>query len=256
VHYPGKIIAIPGNHDGEVFRNTDPKSLEAFLTNFCAADAAPPPMAGSILRETMTQPGVYWWLDAPFIDIIGLYSNAAENPGFISGPIPGAHQKKWLVAALKAIKKKRAGGEQKALLIATHHPPFSAAGHSGSATMLADIDDACAKAGVLPDIFLAGHSHNYQRFTRTVTLAGAAWQIPFIVAGMGGRNDQSVKPATGHADGDHTLVATRRGYGYLLIAAQRGLLTVRNIGLDAAGERLAADADRVTVDLTTHTIQP
>jgi Calcineurin-like phosphoesterase len=36
VHYPGKIIAIPGNHDGEVFPNTDPKTLNAFLSNFCA----------------------------------------------------------------------------------------------------------------------------------------------------------------------------------------------------------------------------
>ena len=36
VHYPGKIIAIPGNHDGEVFPKTDPKTLEAFQANFCA----------------------------------------------------------------------------------------------------------------------------------------------------------------------------------------------------------------------------
>ena len=31
VHYPGKIIAIPGNHDGETFPETDPKTLRAFL---------------------------------------------------------------------------------------------------------------------------------------------------------------------------------------------------------------------------------
>jgi hypothetical protein len=92
-HYTGKIIAIAGNHDGEVFSDTDPKSLQAFRANFCATDAKVPPVAGSIFRQTMTQPGVYWFLDAPFVDIIGLYSNAAENPGFISGSIPGAHQK-------------------------------------------------------------------------------------------------------------------------------------------------------------------
>ena len=28
-HYPGKIIAIPGNDDGEVFPKTDPKTLES-----------------------------------------------------------------------------------------------------------------------------------------------------------------------------------------------------------------------------------
>lgn len=30
----------------------------------------------------MTQPGVYWWLDAPFVDLLGLYSNTIEGPGF------------------------------------------------------------------------------------------------------------------------------------------------------------------------------
>jgi hypothetical protein len=80
VHYPGKIIAIPGNHDGEVFPKTDPKTLEAFQANFCAPSQKVPPIAGTIYRETMNQPGVYWWLSAPFVDIVGLYSNAAENP--------------------------------------------------------------------------------------------------------------------------------------------------------------------------------
>ena len=32
----------------------------------------------------MTQPGVFRCWDTPFAHIIGLYSNVAENPGFIS----------------------------------------------------------------------------------------------------------------------------------------------------------------------------
>src|SRR2546423_2397637 len=44
-HYPGKIIAIPGNHDGEIFDGTDPKSLAAFLTNFCAKSGTTPVVA-------------------------------------------------------------------------------------------------------------------------------------------------------------------------------------------------------------------
>jgi len=35
-----------------------------------------------IFRENMTRPGVYWPLDAPFVRIIGLYSNRMENPGY------------------------------------------------------------------------------------------------------------------------------------------------------------------------------
>jgi hypothetical protein len=75
--YPAKIIAVPGNHDGETFAGTDPKPLGAFLSNFCATTAvvAPQASAAGVFRETMTQPGVYWMLDAPFVQIIGLYSN-------------------------------------------------------------------------------------------------------------------------------------------------------------------------------------
>jgi hypothetical protein len=32
----------------------------------------------------MTQPGVYFTLDAPYVSIIGLYSNVLEHPGVIS----------------------------------------------------------------------------------------------------------------------------------------------------------------------------
>jgi hypothetical protein len=96
VHYPAKIVAIPGNHDGEVLPTTDPVSLRAFLANFCAAQQVVPAVAGTIYRETMNLPGVYYLLDAPFVQIVAMYSNAAENPGFISGQIPGQAQKLWL----------------------------------------------------------------------------------------------------------------------------------------------------------------
>src|SRR5262249_1473398 len=148
MHYPGKIIAIPGNHDGDV----DSKMVD-FQKYFCANSQTVPPIANTILRQTMTQPGVFWFLDAPFVQIVGLYSNTAENPGFISGPQIGQKQKDWLVATLKVIKKTRDAGTRKALLMATHHPPFSAGGHSGSAQMLQDIDDACNQAKIMPDAF-------------------------------------------------------------------------------------------------------
>ena len=151
-HYPGKIIAIPGNHDGEVFPKTDPKTLKAFLKDFCTAKALVPPIAGTIFRQTMTQPGVFWLLDTPFAHIIGLYSNVAENPGFISGKIPGKRQKAWLVETLKRLAALRTTEPRKALVFAAHHPPFSSAGHAGSHEMLADIDDACTKGGLMPDV--------------------------------------------------------------------------------------------------------
>ncbi|AHF14750.1 metallophosphoesterase family protein [Niabella soli] len=229
--YPGKIIAIPGNHDGELFKydgtSTGQKTtLEAFMRNFCQPAPGVPPAAGTIYREMPSQPGVYWHLDAPFVDIIGLYSNIAENPGYIAdNAIVGQKQKNWLQQALTTIQQQRTKNARKALVIVTHHPPYSNGGHSGSAQMLAGIDDACTKAGIMPDAVLAGHSHNYQRYTRTISFNKKSLQIPFIVAGTGGRNaDPVTKPSkkkTGGVSFDQSL----SGYGYLLVTASPQFLS-------------------------------
>lgn len=218
MHYPGKIIAIPGNHDGEVFPKTDPTTLKAFQANFCAASQTVPPIAGTIFRQTMNQPAVYWLLDAPYLQIVGLYSNTAENPGFISGPIPGQAQKTWLLSTLKSLAQQRKNSPRKALVFATHHPPFSAGGttHSGSSQMLADIDGVCQQAGIMPDLYLSGHAHSYQYYMREPT-SHPGLQIPYIVAGTGGINDQAIATASGAKMGDHTFLKSLQGYGYLLV---------------------------------------
>ena len=251
VHYPGKIIAIPGNHDGEIFPRTDPTTLKAFLANFVSAKPAVPPIAGTIYREAVSQPGVYWLLDAPFVDIVGLYSNVAENPGFISGSIPGAHQKAWLITTLKLIAKERKTGTRKGLIIATHHPPFSSGGHSGSSDMLTDIDDACKQAGVMPDLFLSAHAHSYQRYTRRVTFNGKALEIPFIVAGIGGINDQVIIDANGQVTGDTTFVKSHKGYGYTIVEATPKTLLIKMVAV--AGQQ-KTDIDRASVDLATNKV--
>ncbi|HXW99923.1 MAG TPA: metallophosphoesterase family protein, partial [Candidatus Acidoferrales bacterium] len=85
--YDRPIFAIPGNHDGMVFGqgSTAPQvpTLDAFLTNFCAGSPGPAPDAPSLARSVMTQPGVYFTLDAPFVSIIGLYSNVLDTGGGI-----------------------------------------------------------------------------------------------------------------------------------------------------------------------------
>src|SRR5580700_1440771 len=256
VHYPGKIVAIPGNHDGEVFPKSSPATLNAFLNNFCAASPSVPPIAGTIFRQTMNQPGVYWLLDAPFVQIVGMYSNAAENPGFISGTIPGQAQKTWLLATLKTLAQQRKNGPRKALVFATHHPPFSSGGHSGSTQMLAEIDGVCQQAGIMPDLFLSGHAHSYQRYTRQPA-SHAGLQIPYIVAGTGGINDQVIIPATGQVSGDHTFVKSLQGYGYLLVkvagAADKKTattLTVTMYQVDPTSQK-KSQYDQVTVTLAT-----
>ncbi len=249
VHYPGKVIAIPGNHDGEVFPTTDPTTLKAFQANFCAPSQTVPAIAGTIYRETMNQPGVYWLLDTPLVQLVGLYSNSAENPGFISGPIPGQAQLQWLVKTLQGIRQGRVGGQRKALIIATHHPPFTAGGHSPSTEMLTELDTSCTQAGIMPDLFLSGHAHSFQRYTRYVTSSGRAMEIPYIVAGTGGISDQAVPPATGARTGDHTFVKSRQGYGYLLVRVTSTQLTAKFVAVDG---QTRSDFDTVTVDLGTN----
>jgi hypothetical protein len=237
--YPGKIIAIPGNHDGELFKydgtpTGQQVTLGAFQENFCQAKTGVPPAAGTIYREMISQPAVYWYLNAPFIDIVGLYSNVAENPGYISGPIVGNNQKDWLTKTLTGIKAARQPGQQrKALLIATHHPPFSSGFHSSSTEMLDDIDDSCTQAGIMPDVFLSAHAHNLQCYTRYVSFGGKNIQIPFIVCGGGGRPTQSVPAATGQRTDDqtkiqsyHTFDKSADKYGYMNVTVTSNKLTI------------------------------
>ena len=86
----------------------------------------------------------------------------------------------YLQTALARCKSETFTG---AVLVAVHHPPFTGGvNHGGSPRMLQDMDDAATKAGFWPHVVLSGHSHNYQRYTRTVS----GLTIPYIVAGMGG----------------------------------------------------------------------
>jgi len=251
-HYPGKILAIPGNHDGEVKTPADSPSLTAFRANFCAATATVPPQASGsgIYRETMTEPGVYWFLDAPFVQIIGLYSNLLENPGYLEGITDGkkdTSQLDWLAQTLASIKK---ANQKKALVIATHHPPYSQSGHSGSTEMNQSIDDACTKAGVFPDLFLSAHAHNYQRYTRRT----AGKQILYIVVGTGGMPAQPVTTATGQpADTSHevTYDAAISSLGYLFVTASAKQLVTQFWQL---GAQHTKPFDPVTLDLTTHMV--
>lgn len=135
----------------------------------------------------MIQPGVYYTLEAPFVRILGLYTNVLEDPGVISsenGKYSGLDQRQmsFLTTALKRVQNEKFTG---AVLIATHHPPFTGGSdHGGSPGMLADMDRACKAAGVWPHAVLSGHAHNYQRYTRTVS----GRSIPFLVAGCGGHS--------------------------------------------------------------------
>jgi hypothetical protein len=248
-HYPGKILAIPGNHDGEVRAAADGPSLSAFRANFCAAAAAVPPAASGIgiFRETVTQPGVYWLLEAPFVRIIGLYSNLLENPGFLEGSGNNTSQLDWLKTTLTAIARMK---DHKALVIATHHPPYSQSGHSGSTEMNQSITDACTAAGIMPHAVLSAHAHNYQRYTRRI----GGQQVLYIVAGGGGMPPQPVAPASGQpadATREVTYDAAMESLGYLFVTVSGSQLKTEFWPL---GQQ-TTPFDPVTVDLAARTVR-
>jgi hypothetical protein len=186
--YAGPIFAIPGNHDGVLFKSEPVAfSLAPFYENFCSKAPTNDPSAKGFARTTMTQPGVYFTLDAPFLKVIGLYSNTGESTGIISDPTTGTAQLQFLQSQLAAAAAQRAqnGAAPFALVLAVHHPPFTiSSSHFPSPAMLAQIDAACVGAKIWPDIVLSGHAHLYERYTRTMTTDGR--QIPYVVAGNGG----------------------------------------------------------------------
>ncbi len=287
-NYPAPIFAIPGNHDSFVVpgTKTGDMPLETFQRNFCSRQNVITPEAGSLHRTAMIQPGVYFTLDAPFVRIIGLFSNALEDPGVISNlskkwPVVSNVQADFLRAQLKLIKQQKYPG---AVLLATHHPPFSyspqtkSAGtggnHGCSTVMLQQIDRICQEEGVYPHAFLSAHAHNYQRYTRIMNFSGKEIDVPFVVCGDGGHNvnplvrpqmgKPAVEPHTGidvkYLEGNKTVAKVKHlilakyddhNYGYLRIYVDKQYL---KIGFHQTGVRSLAQSrfDMVTVRLADH----
>ena len=257
--YDRPIFAIPGNHDGMVYGPslTTPKipTLVAFLANFCAEHAAPSPDSAGLVRSLMTQPGVYFTLDAPFVSIVGLYSNVLDGPGLLSSQ--GGHfpisdeQISFLESELRRLKPDREAGKR-AVIVAVHHPPLSAdAKHGGSSGVDADLDTASKAAGLWPDAVVSGHAHLYQRFTRQLP---SGQQTPYVVCGAGGyaatapRQSFTKVPVT---FGDHTLeVMPIVQFGYLTLTCDAKTLS---IAFRTALPKVAIQ-DTVTVDLRSRKI--
>lgn len=181
-YYDAPIFAVPGNHDGDtITQKNDPPdtepTLNGFMTNFCS----PTPDFVFKHRATMTQPYCFWKLEAPFVHVIGLYSN-------VDGLLDArgtAQQQNWLVDQLRGVPA------DKWLIVVVHHPCYSLdSAHGGYEETLNALDAAFQKANRLPDAVLHGHVHNYQRFCRTYGKS----KVPFIVAGAGGyaRTKQSL----------------------------------------------------------------
>ncbi len=261
--YDRPIFAIPGNHDGAVY-GPDPNvslapTLQAFLRNFCASSPGPSPDAPSISRTRMTQPGVYFTLDAPFVSIIGLYSNVLEHPGVISSQ--GGHfalpddQLTFLGDELTRLKADR-GALKRAIVLAVHHPPVSFdATHGSSPVMANEIDAVCNSVSVWPDVVLSGHAHLYQRFSR----ARNGRSIPYIVAGSGGhmaRPPRTHLPPVGSNVGNYRMeVEPIFELGYLTLVVDLSSTTKPTISGTFHSQAVNPTKDSFVLDLANGTLQ-
>jgi Calcineurin-like phosphoesterase/Iron/zinc purple acid phosphatase-like protein C len=256
-NYDAAILAIPGNHDGEVYPSDPSGSLQAFQKVFCSDAFRRLPEAGGLSRTSMIQPGVYFAFDAPYVRIIGLYSNVLEDPGVISSesgkyPRVSDEQITYLTNQLNQIQKK---GFQGAVIVAVHHPPQVVGQHGDSPAMLKQMDACFNSTGVHPHAVLSGHAHNYQRFTR---LEGGR-QTPYVVAGMGGHNSQAPfgkmvsPPRPPFTIGQFRCDNYSPNYGYLRVVATEQQLRIEYHDA-TTGLTSKSPSDVVTVDLATHSL--
>jgi Calcineurin-like phosphoesterase len=255
-YYPAAIFAIPGNHDGDTrvrsgdAPDTEP-SLYGFMENFCA----PQPHQISAYRSTMTQPYCYWRLDAPLLNVIGLYSN-------VEGTLDARstyEQQRWLEQQLT-----EAARQDCFILIAVHHPPYSLdKTHGGYADVGAAIDQAMERTGVIPHAVLSGHVHNMQRFTRRYK----GREIPYVIDGRGGyaNNDRLAHkmqkddagnypqyPQAVQSVHDASLDLSLEYYdqdnaGFLRLSVTKDEMTIESFSVPFHGEFVDQAVDAITV---------
>jgi len=264
-YYPAPIFAIPGNHDGDtrVRRGDEPDtepSLFGFTENFCA----PQPHQISAYRATMTQPYVYWTLDAPLVTIIGLYSNV-EGTLDARGTF---EQQRWLEQQLAGADK------NKFLVVAVHHPPYSLdKTHGGYLDIVVALDQAMQATKVIPHAVLSGHVHNMQRFTRR----HEGREVPYVIDGRGGyantdrlahklqkdpaSDDYPTAPVKAESTHDPNLELELEYYdqdsaGFLRVSVTKEELTIDSFSVPFDGAFEDTVRDTVTVMLDGHLKPP
>ncbi len=259
--YQNPILGLAGNHDGLIYTGDPAPTLDAWLRNFCATTPVITPEAGGLIRTAMIQPGVFYTFDSPFVRLLAIYSNVLEDPGVISTegntrPALNDTQLTYLRTALARCKSENYAG---AVIIAVHHPPYTAGTtHGGSPLMLADLDAACAAADFWPHAVFSGHAHNYQRFTRTLNPGtSGATNIVYMVAGHGGHGLDKIRKVNGVALRvpyvvDDTLTLENYDdthYGFLRVTVDA--MTLRIDAHQSGGS--SAQIDTVSIDLGTRT---
>jgi hypothetical protein len=168
-------------------------------------------ICGDAPPARLSLPNVYFTLNCPLVTIIGTYTNVPDG-GRLT-PV----QQQWLTNEFQRAP------EEKAMILALHHPVYSFDDHhSGSPAMADAVQHAINDSRRVPNMVLTAHVHNYQRIERHI--AGET-PTPFIVAGAGGYyHRHGVTADTGHVDHDlgaQLMFHAQYHHSYLTLAVDK-----------------------------------
>ena len=219
-HYDAPILGIPGNHDGDPIDSTQ-VSLDGWVRYFMSPAVQVLPESQDAPRVTLSLPNPYFTLNCPFVTIVGMYTNVPE------GGSVDSIQQQWLTNEFATAP------EDKALILALHHPIYSFDDHhSGSAAMADVVQHAINDSRRIPNMVLTAHVHNYQRFEQEI-IAGTP--TPFIVAGNGGYYHlHGMNVAAGEKDnttGAKLLFEDHNHHGYLTLTVDAEHITGTSVTL-------------------------
>jgi acid phosphatase type 7 len=230
-HYEIPILAIPGNHDGEV---DDPKaqtSLDGWVGYFMQEHPDVDPISKDAPRVQLDLPNVYWTFETEFATIIGMYTNVPEH-----GSIDSTQQQ-WVTNEFATVSKNLP------LILALHHPIDSFdAYHSGSSKMADVLENAIRDTGRVPNLVLSGHVHDYQRIEQHIAPEGPT---PFIVTGNGGyHNLHSVHSKPGDRAPDTGAIlkyANSESWGFMTLTIDEQTISGVTTQVDRQGNVAQGD---------------
>lgn len=228
--YTPPILAIPGNHDGEVDDATQQTSLDGWVAYFMQPNPDVDPISKDAPRVGLNLPNPYWTLLTPFATFVGMYTNVPEGGSIDS------NQQQWLTNEFAT------ADEGLPLILALHHPIYSFDSfHSGSSKMADALESAIRDTGRVPNLVLAGHVHDYQRIERQIAPDGPT---PFIVSGNGGYHNlhQIHSPnGTVASDTQAKLIYGKVCWGYLTLTIDKKTISGQSTEIDRNGNVTTGD---------------
>jgi hypothetical protein len=225
-YYDVPIFSIPGNHDGEVDDPSAQTSLDGWVDYFMQTHPDVDPISKDAPRVQLNLPNVYWTLVTPVATIIGLYTNVPEG-----GSIDSVQQQ-WVTNEFATAP------DDRALILALHHPVYSFdVHHSGSSKMADVLENAIRDTGRVPNMVLSGHVHDYQRIEQTIV---ADQPTPFIVTGNGGYHNLHgvhIEPDERAPDSGALLkYAADKTWGFVTLTIDKNTVSGVTLEVDRHGE--------------------